>query len=369
MIGKVLAFISVFCCLQQLCLKAFAQEFSFYLIGDAGEDTLQGPALKLLDSMLQQETESSGVIFLGDNVYRKGLEFSNAAGRRASEQKLLTQLQTGDHFKGQFYMIPGNHDWRASKWKGFQQIREQELFVKKYFAAPQARIQNPATCFIPSGGLPGPISVVLDSLLRIRLIAYDPQWWLQQQFFHKVGKEPGMSVKEMKMKFFEELRKNLSEAEKKQETVIIAGHHPLMTIGTHARLSQPLHFITTYIPPFQLFRLMGLNRLFRQDIQSNAYRKLADSILNIIQQYEQLIYINGHDHNLQYFVEGKKNLFITSGSGSKTDLFDPKAKGAPLWKDDRSTGFFKLVFDEGGLKDIVLYTPENRNGIHLDHQE
>lgn len=366
MTGRLIICISVFCSLLQLSLSTFAQEFSFYLIGDAGEDTLQGPALQLLDSLLQQENENSGVIFLGDNVYDKGLEFSHSAKRRTSEQKLLTQLHTADNFKGQFFMIPGNHDWRASKWKGLQQIREEEFFVKKYFAAPSTTIQNPASCFIPPFGFPGPTSIVLDSLLRLRLIAYDPQWWLQQQFFHKVSRKPGMSAKEMKEKFFEELRTSLSEAEKNQETVIIAGHHPLMTIGTHARLSQPLHFFTTYIPPLQIFRLMGLNRLFRQDMQSNAYRKLADSMLSIIQQHKQLIYVNGHDHNLQYFADEKRNMFITSGAGSKTEPFDPKATSKPAWKNDTDTGFFKLIFDAGGLKSIAVYTPISKQEIRVE---
>lgn len=344
---------------------ASAQEYAVYLIGDAGKDTISGPALQMLDNLLTREGKNASVIFLGDNVYPRGLEKPGSHNRKITEKKILSQLQVVDSFTGKFFMIPGNHDWRKSGWKGLQQLSYEEEFINAYFSKKETTIANPSTCFLPSNGLPGPSSIQLDSAAKLRLIIYDPQWWLHQQSFHKVGSIPNHSKQELQSQFFKQLNKELQSAESNSETVIIAGHHPLMTAGEHARLSQPLHFITTYVPPFQVFRLFGLNRLFRQDLQSNAYRKLADSMLAVIQQRQALIYAAGHDHNLQYSIDKMNNVFIVSGAGSSTTPFDPKASYRPDWKDDRSTGFFKLIFNATGLKSIYVFTLNNPEGISL----
>ena len=57
------------------CLTGFTQEIkhSIYLIGDAGKDTIPGPALRLLEDELL-ENKLSSVLFLGDNIYPAGLE-------------------------------------------------------------------------------------------------------------------------------------------------------------------------------------------------------------------------------------------------------------------------------------------------------
>ncbi len=350
---------------KQLC----GQDYAVYLIGDSGKDTVRGPALQLLKKLLKAEGDNACVIFLGDNVYPRGLEKPGSAKRVESEKKLLTQLQVADSFRGSFFMIPGNHDWRASGWNGLKQLSYEEQFVTAYFSGEEATIKNPATCFLPADGLPGPSSILLDSLTNLRVLIYDPQWWLHQQSFHNVGTLPNLTKKEMQSQFFKELTAALQAAEQHSETVIIAGHHPLMTAGVHARLNQPLHFITTYVPPFQLFRLFGLNRVFRQDLQSKAYRKLADSMLAVIQQRKSLIYAAGHDHNLQYSRDRMNNIFITSGAGSSTTRFDPKASYLPDWKEDRSTGFFKLLFDSTGLKSVHVYTATHPDGISLLHDK
>lgn len=354
----------LFIALFHLPFATWGQEFSLLLIGDAGENTSPGAAITLLDSTMKT-LGNSGVIFLGDNIYPRGLVKMNTVKRPDAELRLMSQLQVADHFSGQFYMIPGNHDWRSGRWLGWKQVKAEEAFVKGYFSKPGTTIKNAGTCFLPSGGLPGPSSLLLDSTLHIRLIVYDLQWWLQQQFFHKVPLAGDLSKKEMNAAFFDSLKLHLKSAAIHKETVIIAAHHPLLTIGQHAKFNEPLHFITTWIPPFQIAWLMGLNRLFRQDVTSKKYRRFADSMLQIIGQYQNIIYANGHDHNLQCFSDEKNNLFITSGAGSKTTSFDKKAQGNPVWKDDGDTGFFQLQFDAGGLKSIVAFRSQQKSGTEI----
>ena len=52
-----------------------ALEHSFYLIGDAGNAEMDKTtdALRLLKTKLEKESENSTVLFLGDNIYPKGM--------------------------------------------------------------------------------------------------------------------------------------------------------------------------------------------------------------------------------------------------------------------------------------------------------
>jgi len=83
---------------------------SIYLIGDAGKDTLPGPALTMLEEELKLHQNSS-VIFLGDNIYPAGLEGKEGNKKKhLSEMKLLSQLERTRDFTGHVFWVPGNHD-------------------------------------------------------------------------------------------------------------------------------------------------------------------------------------------------------------------------------------------------------------------
>jgi hypothetical protein len=343
----------------------FAQTFSLYLIGDAGDDTLPGPALQLLETKLKNESSESAIIFLGDNSYEKGIFPEGSKNYKESTLKLTAQLDRAKDYGGQVFVIPGNHDWNKSKWKGLAQIHNEEKFTRAYLSDSSFHFKNTSNCFLPKAGFPGPSSVLLDSVLKIRLIVYDAQWWLQRQWFHKAGKEDGKSYREMSDDFFSQLRKMLGDAKANQEQVIIAAHHPLMTEGHHGVRKTGIYILATYTPLI-IFRPMGLNRLFRQDLTSNAYRRLADSMLDIIQQYDHIIYVSGHDHNLQVLHDEKKNLFILSGAGSRSAPFAENPSSHAFWKNDSETGFFQLVFRKGAEVELKVFTPSGSSVISLE---
>jgi len=171
--------------------------------------------------------------------------------------------------------------------------------------------------------------------------------------------------------FFTKMRKMVDDANSNHEQIIISSHQPLMTAGQHGVRKTALYIAATYTPLI-IFRPMGLNRLFRQDITSNAYRRLVDSMLSIIQQYEHIIYVSGHDHNLQLMQDKKGNLFIVSGAGSKIEPFAKNPSSLPLWSDDSETGFFQIKFDSSGSQEIKVYTAELKDGIttyHVVHKQ
>lgn len=345
--------------------KSLSQSFSLYLIGDCGEDMQPGPALQLLEFYLNKEDEHSAVIFLGDNSYPKGLFPPGSKKREESELKLHTQLDRVKQFFGSAVMIPGNHDWKKSNWGGLKQVQEEEKFVHYYWSDTSFHISNKKHCFLPQAGFPGPASLLLDSTLKIRLIAFDAQWWLQRQWFHKAGKEEGKSYKKMSDEFFIKLRSVMNEAESNHEQVILASHHPLLTAGEHGVRKTVPYILATYTPLI-IFRPMGLNRLFRQDITSNSYGRLIDSLTGIINEHHNVIYVSGHDHNLQYFNGEHGNVFIVSGAGSKTNPFAKKPSSTPLWGNDDDTGFFHLKMNASGITDVKVFTPKKPDGEQVN---
>lgn len=341
-----------------------AQSFSLYLIGDAGEDTVPGPALLLLESQLKDEDEHAAVIFLGDNCYPEGLPPVNSKQREESEMKLRSQLDRLQNFRGMAFMIPGNHDWRKSKWQGLRQVQEESAFVHSYLASSAFSIQNPSSCYLPKAGFPGPASVLVDSTLNIRIVVYDAQWWLQRQWFHAAAKEKGKSYREMSDEFFASLRDTVLHSREKHEHLILASHHPLMTAGNHGLRKNTAYILATFTPLI-IFRPMGLNRLFRQDIPSNAYRRLADSVLNILALHPSAFMVAGHEHSLQVFNYRDGNTLVVSGAGSKTSAFAKKPSAFPDWKSDSSTGFFKLTFEKDMPPLLRVYTPDSPAGSHI----
>lgn len=320
---------------------------SIFLIGDAGKDTTPGPALLMLEEELKQNPSSS-VVFLGDNIYPAGLEGKEGAKKkRLSELKLLSQLERTANHQGYVFWVPGNHDWKAGRWQGHWLVQVEADFVEKYYAN-QGTIKNDSgQVFFPKLGLPGPhLSEVPEH--NYNLITIDVQWWLQDQFFHKVPTEASLTKKKMEELFLVRLDSLLSRSEASGRKTIIAAHHPMYSNGHHGAAKQPLRFIFNWVPPFQLFGLIGLNRALVQDIPQPRYKRIRNRILEVINKYKGVIYVSGHDHNLQYLKKDGIHHLI-SGAGSKRSDLSGDKYGA-IYMDDRNYGFMRLdIMDSGKI--------------------
>lgn len=346
MVNRLLSFLF----LLFLFNSALAQnvKHSIYLIGDAGKDTLPGSALMMLEEELMQHRNAT-VFFLGDNIYPNGLVGKQGSKKRHhSELKLLAQLErTVDH-KGHVFWIPGNHDWKAGRWSGPEVVMEEARFVESFYSKTRTIKNDSGHVFIPSDGFPGPIFEQIEEF-NFNVIAIDLQWWLQNQFFHKVPLENDRTKREMEGDFLAELDSLIAVSKSQGRTTLIACHHPMFSNGHHGAAKQPGRFIFNWVPPFQLFGLMGLNRALMQDIPQPRYIRIRDKVLEVLGKHENLIFVSGHDHNLQVF-EKEKNYFLVSGAGSKRselkgDRFQAK------YMDDMNYGFMRLdMMDDGRIR-------------------
>jgi predicted phosphodiesterase len=324
---------------------AFAQvnipKYTVYLIGDAGKDTAPSPAIKLVAAEIKK-TPNSAVIFLGDNVYPRGVGIDSSSGLSKAQTKMQAELSIFKTFQGKVFMVPGNHDWDKCSWNGKKRVMEEALFVNEYMRK-NTRVENRNTgVFYPEKAGPGPASMLLSP--GIRLVLIDTQWWLQQQFFHPVGKDPGKSKGETELHCYKRLDSLLAYAMAHHEKVIIASHHPLFSKGKHALKKEPWRFLVNYTP-FQIFGLLGLNRVYMQDTEQPRYRRMKRNLLKVIDAYPNIIYACGHDHNMQF--SKHDNLYhIVSGSGS---MHSKLHKGRDLlFSCKNQLGFFKLSYFENG---------------------
>ncbi len=330
-----------FFCFSIFLVAQSSNSFSVYLIGDAGEDTVSGKALLMLEKELKNNLNSA-VIFLGDNIYPSGLKKND----KKSELHLLSQLQILNGYKGQVYFIPGNHDWSSQKQKGLKVLANQEKYVNDYFEQKSTVANRNTSTFLPAHGLPGPETVMLDE--KLRLIMIDTQWFLHLYKKNKIG-----SKKNTIQLFYFHLDSLLNIAKQNNEQVIVAAHHPLFTNGKHSRSLQPWRFLVNYTP-FQIFGLMGLNRLYTQDLAQPRYKKMRNRIMQSLNKYDNIIYASGHEHNLQFFKQGAIR-YIVSGAGSKLSHLRKNKKFDSIFQDDTKTGFVKLEFTSDKKINIVIY--------------
>lgn len=284
-----------------------------FLIGDSGKPKLDGDEVfQLLKMKLKEAGKNSTVIFLGDNVYPKGLPPIGNEARPLSEKRLVFQLDAVKDHPGNVFFISGNHDWNKGKRGGLHYVRIQEKFVESYL--------NRGDIYLPSKGCPGPKEIIINE--NFRLIFINTQWWVQK------GKKPiGHALgclARSEDHFFRLLSEMLS---KDHRQTMVIGHHPLYSKAMHGGVFSPkqhifpLRFVhkNLYIP---LPGAGSLYPLFRkyfgavEDISYPPYRKMRNRLLHIFRKHKNLIYAAGHDHNLQYIKKGEQH-FLISGSGSK----------------------------------------------------
>ena len=200
-----------------LAISAQDIRASVFLIGDAGAPRVGGePVLRALESLLPSAPASSVVVFLGDNIYPRGLPGPGDPDEPEAVRRLTAQVVLSSHVPVVF--VPGNHDWDKSGREGWERIQRQGRLVVE-LSGGRAQV-------LPSGGCPGPVRLDVDTGLR--LILLDTEWWL-----HPGAKpaEGSTCPQDAEAEVIAALQDELREADGRQ--VIVVGHHPLLTRGPH----------------------------------------------------------------------------------------------------------------------------------------
>ena len=344
-------------------LNAYAQSdrpiYSIFLMGDAGEQSIvaSDQILSMRAQMLGMQSKSS-VIFLGDNIYPRGMPSEDDKYRGIAESIIRGQLDAAEGYQGDVFMVPGNHDWEKGHKEGLFTNAEQEEYVQSYF--------DSLNIYLPDNGCPGPVEVQLAE--DITLILLNSQWFLHP--WVKPGIDEGCQAQSVDgvLTLIEDIF--LRNEGKK---IVVASHHPMFTYGIHggrATFRDHLFPLTNvvdglYLPLPIIGSIYPFYRKYAgslQDLANPVYKSYRNKLVDLMEKYKNIIHVAGHEHSLQFSKNNNVN-YVVSGSGSKTTPV--KMKGYARFVSE-TIGFAKLDFFENGKSDIVFL---DQNGEEIYREE
>lgn len=323
--------------------------FTIYALGDAGESNAQSKeVIRQLAGVASDDVQSGVILFLGDNIYPSGVpDESDSLGYRNAQAILKEQIEGLSSYTGQMIFIPGNHDWNEFKPGGLASIKRQDRMIQTL--SPKAKM-------LPSNGCGGPEALQLTP--ELVMIIIDSQWWIQDWTSESdINKNCTCASREQ---FVEEFHNLIAQYNDQQ--IIVALHHPLLSRGPHGGyyslrdhlfpLSKVVDWL--YIPLPVVGSIYPWYRTVighPQDIKNKRYSSLRDALLHELNYTGDLIFLSGHEHNLQYLMQGKRH-FLTSGSGSKQNAI---ANGKELLYGHKKGGFMQIDYFSGGDIFLTVY--------------
>ena len=188
---------------------------TFYLIGDAGNSTMEkdSPALAFLEKNIDTTSKNSTLIFLGDNVYETGIPSKKSKDYPLAKRRIEAQTDIAKKFNGKSIFIPGNHDW----YNGLDGLKREEKLVEKALGK---------NSFLPEDGCPLKRVKISDDIV---LIIIDTHWYVTNWDNHpNINNDCEIKTRN---KFFDEVKSLIKKSRGK--TTIIALHHPMYTHGSH----------------------------------------------------------------------------------------------------------------------------------------
>jgi predicted phosphodiesterase len=332
--------------------------FEVILIGDSGNIARYkpDPVLSLLTKHLETPNPSV-VIFLGDNIYPKGLPEKGDPLREDAELVLQKHHEAVKDYDGKVIFISGNHDWNKGKDDGFDYVIRQEKYLEKLFGG--------ANIYLPSNGCPGPKEVSVNNDLTI--IVINTQWWIQRGF-RPIGAKDGCSASSEEE--FYTLLEEMVERNKSKK-VLVVGHYPIYSYSLHGgkfKFKHHLFPLTIYrkkafMPMPIVGSLLPLYRKYigaPEDLSHLRFRALKKKLKTIFGNHPNLVYAAGHEHNLQHIYKNNVN-YIVSGAASKSTYVRKGKYGEFALA---AKGFFKLKFssNQKTTAEAWIVDEQNENG-------
>lgn len=330
------------------------------LIGDAGQLTNgRHPVISAVKNNIILDKKTT-IIFLGDNLYKKGLPDNSAPGFNLTKAPLDSQIRIADKTDAKVYFVPGNHDWADGGSDGYQSI----LRVQSYI--DQVGYKN--VKMFPRDGCPGPEEIKITD--DVVLVMMDSQWWLHE--YDKPGVESDCPFK-TKAEVLVQLDDILSR--NKDHLVLLAFHHTLRSYSVHGgyfTLKQHIFPFTDirpdlYIPLPVLGSIYPLTRAVfgtKQDLKHPLYQNMMNEIEKIVKGHPNVIYVAGHDHSLQLIRDSGYN-FIVSGSGSKGTRVNKSVNS--LYASPKE-GFVTLEISKNKNVRASVYTVEE-SAVKMDYSK
>lgn len=316
------------------------------LIGDGGAEQV----INLRDQIHALTTQGipATVIFLGDNIYPKGMPDKLSPDRPEAERRLMEQLDLAAGAE-RIYVVPGNHDWKNGHHDGLRYLKNQQAFIDS--------LHKSNVYFLPRDGCPGPEEIKLaDDVL---LVVLNTQWFLHPWDKPEGDQSPcdSKSAADVTIHLDDMLNRNQGKR------IIVAGHHPVYTYGPHGGVftwKDHLFPLTAaqknlYVPLPIVGSLVPLYRSVFGHVQDAAHpvnKALRHGLEDVLSAYPGTIYVSGHEHALQYTASDSV-YYVVSGAASKSSAVRQKGKARFVSPDQ---GIAQLLLMKDGTINIEYYT-------------
>ncbi|MEX0692461.1 MAG: metallophosphoesterase, partial [Gemmatimonadales bacterium] len=313
-------------------------ERTLFLIGDAGVPDPDGdPVLTALAAAIAARAGTTTVVFLGDNIYPRGLPDAASPAFAEAARRLDAQLVAA-RGAGAVYLVPGNHDWARHGSDGWNAIRRQRRYVaERGFGA----------ALWPADGCPGPH--VLDLGTTLRLVLLDTQWWLHGEAKPGPGSDCPADTPE-------EVERALTVAVTGDTTrhVVVVGHHPLLASGSHGgvfSLRDHVFPLTRLVPwlwlplpivgsAYPVARQLGISD---QDMAGPGNVRMRVALERAMRVRPPLAYAAGHEHALEVHRGAAARYVLVSGAGNYGHTTQVGRRAETLFA-QRASGFLQMDF-------------------------
>ena len=332
-----------------------------YLVGDAGLATADDPIIRQLRDDVSKVAPGvqTLVVYLGDNVYPRGLHPDTHPDHAREAAYLDAQASVVAGTQGRAIFLPGNHDWGYSDERGFQQINRQAAYIDSLAGA------GVPVEFLPPVGCPGPTAIRAGD--RVLLLLLETDLWLRDD--RPLASCANTSTDAALVELDRLLEEN---AEGEGRHVLVLGHHPLDSRGPHAgyytfrdqlfpgtRLWKPLFIPIPFIYP--IVRNMGVTS---QDLSSSRYEAFVDAFAAVFLGFDEdpLAYGGGHSHALTVLDGGEYGVTwqLISGAGSKLVPVSDDDALFSAGQQQGEHGYMRVAFFEDGRVLLTVVTDGTR---------
>lgn len=256
------------------------------------------------------------LLILGNSVQKKGFD------KHAKDSLTTKELTQISEFNDKAIFTPGNNEWATHGQKG---VADLERFIEKSSEAK----------FYPGNGSPISKKNLNENTVMITI---DSQWYLEN--WNKNGYINADSEIESRALFFFEFEHLLKKAEDKIK--IIAIHHPILTNSRQGLLA-------------------NIGGISKQDFQNQQYRSLRRRLMTLARQSDNIIFVSGHDKNLQYL---NKNGISQIISGAANGTHNVKNGGEGEFT-SAENGYARLDIHTGGKVSVHYYKSQGARSIPI----
>ncbi|MEM8928510.1 MAG: phosphoesterase [Bacteroidota bacterium] len=264
---------------------------SFYVWGNMAtpDQMQQSKLLNALDNALASDSEKSTHIFLGNTVQSSD-DLKTDYGRKM--MGLLKQ------FQGKTIFVPGKFEWSGD----IDDLEKIEDAIDDELGK---------NSFLPENGCPVEDVEITDD---ITLIAIDSQWYLSDwDNYPKINVDCNIRDRES---FFLEIEDVVKDNVGK--TILFAIHHPMFSNGPYGGYYSFGNSMTP-LPILGTFKnvLKRTGGFSTNSLQNSTYRVFKNRLTTLAQYNKKVIFLSGHEKNMQYLTGNNVHQIITS-AGSKT---------------------------------------------------